>query len=98
VVAAGALLAGAGSAMGDAFETTAMQRCVPAAVLARVSAFQAGVAFVFGPVAFAAAGPVAALVGARTVLGAGAAWAVASCAAVLTLPMIRAVTWPKEET
>jgi hypothetical protein len=94
VVAAGALLAGAGSAMADAFETTAMQQCVPAAALARVSAFQAGVAFAFGPVAFAAAGPVAGLVGARTVLGAGAVWAVASNAAVLALPAIRAVTRP----
>jgi len=91
-VAAGALLAGVGSALAGAFETTAMQRCVPAHALARVTAFQAGVAFAFGPLAFAAAGPVAAVAGVRTVLGFGAAWTLLSTAVTLALPSIRAVT------
>jgi hypothetical protein len=94
-VAAGALLAGIGSALANAFDTTAMQRCVPAQALARVSAFQTGVAFAFGPLAFAAAGPVAAVAGVRTVLGFGAAWTLLSTAFVLALPSIRAVTWPQ---
>jgi len=61
--------------------------------LARVSAFGTVGAFGFGPLAFAAAGPVAALIGARTVLGAGAAWGIASSLAVLAVPAVRAVTW-----
>jgi hypothetical protein len=61
-------------------------------VLARVSAFQMVIAFSLGPLAFAAAGPVAALLGARAVLGFGAAWSTVSCAVVLALPAIRAVS------
>lgn len=91
-VAAGAMAAGLGSALAGAFTTTAMQRSVAAEALARVSGFEVGVAFAFGPVAFAAAGPVAAVVGVRAVLGFGAAWSVLSSAVVLALPSIRAVT------
>lgn len=93
LVAAGAGLAGIGSALGFAFATTAQQQQVPAEALARVSAFNTVGAFGFGPAAFAAAGPVAALVGARTVLGFGAAWSVLSSAVVLALPVIWSVTW-----
>ena len=92
-VAAGALVAGAGSAVGLTFAGTAEQQQVPADALARVSAFQTVGAFGFGSLAFAAAGPVAALAGARAVLGAGAAWGFASSLAVLAVPSIRAVTW-----
>ena len=91
-VAAGALVAGAGSALGGTFAAAAEQQQLPPGVLGRVSAFQAVTAFAFGPVAFAAAGPVAAVVGARTVLGFGAAWSTLSCAVVLALPAVRAVT------
>ena len=93
-VAAGALVAGAGSALGGTFAAAAEQQQLPPGVLSRVSAFQAVAAFAFGPVAFAAAGPVAAVVGARTVLGFGAAWSTLSCAVVLVLPAVRAVTAP----
>ena len=93
LVAAGAALAGLGSALGITFATTAEQQQVPAEALARVSAFNTVGAFGFGPVAFAAAGPVAALVGAGTVLGFGAAWAVLSAAVVLAVPAIWSVTW-----
>jgi MFS family permease len=91
-VAAGALVAGAGSALAGTFAAAAEQQQLPPGVLSRVSAFQAVAAFAFGPVAFAAAGPVAAVVGARTVLGFGAAWSTLSCAVVLALPAVRAVT------
>jgi hypothetical protein len=50
-------------------------------------------AFAFGPVAFAAAGPVASAVGARAVLGFGAAWAALGSAVVLAVPAVRRVTW-----
>lgn len=99
-VAAGALVAGAGSAIGMTFSTTTQQQQVPAAAMARVSAFGAVGAFSFGPLAFAAAGPVAAAVGARSVLAFGAGWGILSSAVVLALPSIRSVTWkssPREE-
>ena len=92
-VAAGALLAGLGSAVGNALWTTVEQQQVPAHVLSRVGAFNTVGAFALGPVAFVAAGPVAAAVGARTVLGFGAAWAVFGTLAVLAVPSVRRVTW-----
>ena len=91
-VAAGALVAGAGSALGGTFAAAAEQQQLPPGVLSRVSAFQTVAAFAFGPVAFAAAGPVAAAVGARALLGFGAAWSTLSAAVVLALPAVRAVT------
>ena len=93
-VAAGALVAGAGSALAGTFAAAAEQQQLPPGVLARVSAIQTVTAFAFGPLAFAAAGPVAAAVGARAVLGFGAAWSTLSCAVVLALPAVRAVTAP----
>ena len=50
-------------------------------------------AFAFGPLAFIAAGPVAAAFGVRAVLGFGAAWAVFGTLAVLAAPAIRNLTW-----
>src|SRR3984957_5264502 len=92
-VAAGALLAGGGSALGGAIATTVTQQRLPADVLSRVGSFNLVGAFAFGPLAFIAAGPVAAAVGAGTVLGFGAAWAVFGTLAVLAAPSIRNLTW-----
>jgi hypothetical protein len=92
-VAAGALLAGLGSALGAALETTVTQQRVPAQALSRVGAFNMVGAFAFGPVAFAAAGPVAAVVGASDVLGFGAAWAAFGTLFVFAVPSVRRVTW-----
>jgi hypothetical protein len=83
---------GAGSALGGTFAAAAEQLQLPPGVLSRVSAFQAVAAFAFGPVAFAAAGPVAAVVGARALLGFGAAWSTLSAVVVLAIPAVRAVT------
>ena len=90
-VAAGALTAGIGSALGGALGTTAEQQQLPSAALARVTAIQTVSAFALGPLSFAAAGPVAAVLGARAVLGFGAVWCTLSTAAVLALPAVRAV-------
>jgi predicted MFS family arabinose efflux permease len=90
---AGALLAGLGSGLGGAFAATAIQQQVPAGVLSRVSAIETVTAFALGPLAFAAAGPVAAVVGPGAVLGIGAAWSGLSSAVVLAMPAIWAVTW-----
>jgi MFS family permease len=93
VIAAAALLAGIGSAGFLTFWYTALQQQVPSGALARVDAFVTVGAYTFGPVAFAAAGPIAAAVGARTVLGVGAVWSIASSMAVFALPAVRSVTW-----
>jgi predicted MFS family arabinose efflux permease len=95
-IAAAALLAGAGSALGGAFQTTAIQQQVPADRLSRVSAIEVAGAYSFGPIAFVAAGPAAALVGARAVLGFGAAWAIACSLGVLAVPGVHRVTWRDE--
>ena len=92
-VAGGALLAGLGSALGSALWATVTQQQVPARALSRVAAFNLVGAFAFGPVAFAAAGPVAAALGARAVLGFGAAWAAFGTLAVLAVPSVRRVSW-----
>jgi MFS family permease len=92
-VAAAALLAGLGSAVDAAIVTTVTQQRVPADALSRVGAFNLVGAFAFGPVAFIVAGPMAALVGARTVLGFGAAWAVFGTLVVLAVPSVRHVAW-----
>jgi hypothetical protein len=92
-VAGGALLAGLGSALGGAFEATVTQQRIPAQALSLVGAFNMVGAFAFGPVAFAAAGAVAAAVGARAVLGFGAAWAVFGTLLVFAVPSVRRTTW-----
>jgi hypothetical protein len=92
-VAGGALLAGLGSTLGSALWVTVTQQQVPAQALSRVAAFNMVGAFAFGPVAFAAAGPVAAVLGARAVLGFGAAWAAFGTLVVLAVPSVRRVSW-----
>jgi MFS family permease len=92
-VAGGALLAGLGSALGGALSSTVEQERVPAQALSRVGAFNLVGAYALGPVAFVAAGPAAAAVGARAVLGFGAAWAVLGPLAVLAVPSVRRMTW-----
>ncbi|HEY0933420.1 MAG TPA: MFS transporter, partial [Trebonia sp.] len=51
-VAAAALAAGTGSALGGAFAATVQQRLIPAAALSRVGAFNLVGAYAFGPAAF----------------------------------------------
>jgi hypothetical protein len=50
-------------------------------------------AFAFAPVAFVAAGPVAAVVSARAVLGFGAGWAAFGTLVVFAVPSVRHMTW-----
>ena len=94
-VAGAALAAGLGTALGGAFATTVEQRLIPAAALSRVGAFNMVGAFAFGPVAFIAAGPAAALFGPHAVLAFGAAWSVAMTLGVLTVPAVRRLPWPE---
>jgi hypothetical protein len=69
------------------------QQRIPAQALSRVGAFNMVGAFAFGPVAFAAAGAVAAVVGARAVLGFGAAWAAFGTLLVFAVPSVRHMAW-----
>jgi MFS family permease len=92
-VAAGALAAGMGSAVSSTFSTTVMQQQVPPEMLARANAFALTGSFALGSAGFAIIGPIAAVVGAGTVLGFGAAWGILSPAVVLAVPAVRAVTW-----
>jgi MFS family permease len=94
-VAGAALAAGLGTALGGAFATTVEQRLIPADALSRVGAFNMVGAFAFGPVAFIAAGPEAALFGPRAVLAFGAAWSAAMTLAVLAVPAVRQLPWPE---
>jgi hypothetical protein len=90
-VAAGALAAGAGSAVFTTFSTTVLQQQVPPEMLARVTAFMLTGAFALGSVGFAVIGPVAAVAGAGRLLGVAAAWGILSPAVVLAVPAVRSV-------
>ena len=92
-VAAGALAAGVGSAVSSTFWTTALQQQVPPEMLARATAFSLTGSFALGSAAFTVIGPIAAVVGAGTVLGVAAAWGILSPAVVLAVPAVRSVTW-----
>ena len=92
-VAAGALAAGVGSAVSSTFWTTALQQQVPPEMLARAMAFSLTGSFALGSAAFTVIGPIAAVVGAGTVLGVAAAWGILSPAVVLAVPAVRSVTW-----
>ena len=94
VITAGALVAGAASALAAAFHGTVMQQRVPAGALARVSSFQSLGSYSFGPLGLAAAGPVAAVVGSGPVLWFAAAWATLGGLVVLSLPTVRAIRRP----
>ena len=90
-VAAGALAAGAGSAVFGTFSTTVLQQQVPPEMLARVTAFMLTGAFALGSAGFAVIGPVAAVAGAGRLLGVAAAWGILSPAVVLAVPAVRSV-------
>ena len=90
-VAAGALAAGAGSAVFTTFSTTVLQQQVPPEMLARVTAFMLTGAFALGSAGFAVIGPVAAVAGAGRLLGVAAAWGILRPAVVLAVPAVRSV-------
>lgn len=96
ILSAGACVAGVGSTVSGAFSDTTTQQHTPVEVLARVRSIQTFGAFSLGPSAFALAGPLSDLVGARAVLAFGAVWTVVSAAAVLSLPSVREIQWPLE--
>jgi hypothetical protein len=96
-IAAGALIAGVGSTTCNIFFNATLQRVIPADMQARVTAFNLVCAFSAVPIGFAIAGPVAAAIGAHTVLAFGAAWSLASTLVVFLVPSIRTTRWSPDE-
>lgn len=93
-LAAMALFAGAGSAISLAIWTTALQRNVPANLLARVSSYDYLASFAVGPLGLAAAGPVAGFIGSSTLLWIGAGWQILSTMVIILLPQIHSFYEP----
>jgi hypothetical protein len=93
-VAAGAVVAGVASTTFGTYFSTVMQQRVPAVMLSRVTAFTLTGAYTLGAAAYAIIGPISGVVGATRLLAFAAGYATLSSAAVLTVPAIRAVTWP----
>lgn len=93
VIATAALLAGVGSSVAAVFGDTVTQQQVPAAVLARVSTFQTFGSYSLGPVAFAMAGFLSPVLGAEAILLFGAACALLSACAVLSVHSVRSMPW-----
>jgi MFS family permease len=93
LVAAAAALAGAGSTTFGTYFSTVMQQRVAPDMLARTTAYALTGAYALGAVGYAVIGPIAGVLGARTLLGVAAGYAVLSSAAVLAVPAIRYLTW-----
>jgi hypothetical protein len=91
LIAAAALVAGAGMAFVVTLWNTALHEHVPARALARVSSYDWAGTLVFLPAGFALAGPVASVLSIPTVLWLGVAWSLASAVAVLAVPSVRAM-------
>lgn len=84
-----ALAAGVGSSVVGTLWATETQRRVPPELRGRVSAYGSLGSFVLGPLGLAAAGPVAAAVGAAPVFAFGALWQVVAVAVVVAVPAVR---------
>jgi MFS family permease len=90
-IALAAVLAGVGSAVFNTFWSTTLQHAVPAEAQARVQSFVLVGAYSAGPIAYAAAGPVASATSPQAVLGFGAAWSAFASLIVLSRRSVRAV-------
>jgi predicted MFS family arabinose efflux permease len=92
-VAAGAMVAGVGSAIAGTLESTVQLQRVPPGMLARISGIMLTLAFCLGSAGWAVIGPLADVLGPTPVLAFAFGFGTASSAAVLAVPAIRAVTW-----
>jgi predicted MFS family arabinose efflux permease len=89
VVAAGALLAGAGNMIFNALWETSLQRHVPSAALSRVSAYDWFGSLAFQPLGFVLAGPAAAALGTSTTLWIATAGTLGVAGLCVATPSIR---------
>jgi MFS family permease len=92
-VAAAAFCCGAGSAIFNAFEGTAMQQQIPADRLARVRSLSLFPNYGIGVIGYAVDGPLAAVLGPALVFGVGAVYGLLSSAVMLAIPSVRDVRW-----
>ena len=89
VIAAGALLAGGGNMIFNAFWETALQQHVPASALSRVSAYDWFGSLAFAPIGFVVAGPAADAVGVSTTLWMSTAVILAMALLAVATPSVR---------
>ena len=92
--AAVAAVGGAGFALCGTLWDTTLQQQVPTEVLSRVSAYDWFGSVALLPVGYALAGPMAALIGARTALFGAAAVMALEVVCVLAVPSVRELTAP----
>jgi len=92
VIAAAALLAGAGTEIFSVNWSTALQEQIPSNLLSRVAAYDALGSFALTPIGTALAGPIALAIGTTATLAGAALLIVVSAAAVLSVPEVRALT------
>jgi MFS family permease len=93
VVAAGAVVAGAASAITSTYHSTVLQQQVAPGMLARATAFSLTGSYTLGAAGYAVIGPISGLVGAGRLLAFAAAYATLSSAVVMTVPAVRRVRW-----
>jgi hypothetical protein len=89
-----AAIGGAGFALCGTLWDTTLQQQVPTEVLSRVSAYDWFGSVALLPVGYAVAGPMAALIGARTTLFGAAAVMALEVICVLAVPSVRGLTAP----
>jgi MFS family permease len=92
------LASGIGVALFSVWWETAMASNIPPSALSRVSAFDWMGSLGLSPIGFLLAGPIAAEIGARETLAAGAAIALMVDLAVMTAPAVRRVRQPNSGT
>jgi MFS family permease len=92
-VAAAAFACGAGSAIFNTFEGTAMQQQIQPERLARVTSLALFPAYGVGVIGYAVDGPLAVALGPAAVFGVGAVYGLLSSAVMLAIPSVRAVRW-----
>jgi MFS family permease len=90
-IAAAELVAGIAIGFGDTLWHTTLQRGVPAQALSRVASYDSVGSIALRPIGLALVGPIVALAGTRGTLLGAAAIVVASSAAMLLVPAIRAI-------
>jgi predicted MFS family arabinose efflux permease len=89
VIAAGALLAGAGNMIFNSLWETSLQRHIPAAALSRVSAYDWFGSLAFQPLGYIIAGPAAAAIGVSTTLWIATGGTLAMAAFAVAVPSVR---------
>jgi MFS family permease len=96
-VAAGALVAGCGSAVNGALSSSVRQQLVPKQMLARISAITLTGSYSLGSIAWALIGPLSKAIGPTPLLAFAAAYGVLSSTVVLSLPAVRSLTWQQPQ-